>query len=229
MSRIILYMDLCLKLREFDMLYGYRRNIMKKFGTAVILAGGKSSRMGFDKQQLSIDNNWLMNHIILKLSGKFDEIIVVTNTPSYYVDLPCITVEDEIPNRGPLSGIHVGLKNSSSQFAYIVACDMPNINFDYIRYMTEKISRQECDACVTIYKDEWIEPFNAFYSKSILSNIEKYLLEDKRSVYHLLKELNSIYIEEIIAKGYSPNWEMFLNLNTKEDLENFKRTTIKKG
>ena len=202
---------------------------MKKFGTAIILAGGKSSRMGFDKQQLSIDNNRLIIHLINKLYKKFDEIIVVTNKPTYYADLPCITVEDEIANRGPLSGIHAGLKSSSSKYAYLVACDMPNIHLEYIDYMIQRIQVHGCDACVTMFNDEWIEPFNAFYSKSMLSDIEEYLLDGRRSVFHLLKELNSIYIDKLIARKYSPNWEMFLNLNTKEDLENFVNTMINKS
>ena len=194
---------------------------MKKFGTAIILAGGKSSRMGFDKQELSVDNNRLIIHLIAKLSKKFNEIIVVTNKPTYYEDIPCIAVEDEIANRGPLSGIHAGLKTSSNQYAYVVACDMPNIHLEYIDYMIQRIEIDSCDACVTMFNDEWIEPFNAFYSKSMLSNIEKYLLDGRKSVFHLLKELNTIYIDKLIAREYSPNWEMFLNLNTKEDLDNF--------
>ncbi|MPW26685.1 NTP transferase domain-containing protein [Alkalibaculum sp. M08DMB] len=202
---------------------------MKKFGTAIILAGGKSSRMGFDKQQLNVDNNRLINHIIHKLSKEFDEIIVVTNTPAYYSGLPCITVEDEIVQKGPLSGIHIGLKKSSSEYAYVIACDMPNIKFDYIKFMKDRINETKSDACITMFGTEWIEPFNGFYSKSILSDIESYLLRDRKSVFHLLKQVNCYYIDEVKAREYSPNWEMFLNLNTKEDLEKYVNNSINKS
>ncbi len=191
---------------------------MDRFGTAILLAGGKSSRMGFDKQQLKINNRLLTESIINRLYTVFEDIIVVTNNEEYYSNLPCRTVQDEIPGFGPLSGIHVGLKTAKHQYGYVMACDMPYINFDYIAYLKSRIEQVDCDACVTVFKQEWIEPFHGFYSKTLTGPIEEYLESGKRSVFGLLKNYNSIYIEEDIARQYTPNWELFLNINTKEDL-----------
>lgn len=196
---------------------------MDKFGTAILLAGGKSSRMGFDKQQLKIKDTLLIEYIIKRLYTVFNDIIVVTNNPEYYDDLPCRTVQDEIAGFGPLSGIHVGLKMANNQYGYVMACDMPYINFDYIEYLKDRMSEVDCDACVTVFNQEWIEPFHGFYSKNLVSPIEEYLKSGKRSVFGLLKNFNSIYIEEEIAREYSPNWELFLNINTKEDLVELER------
>ncbi|MDR7855343.1 molybdenum cofactor guanylyltransferase [Tissierella sp.] len=190
---------------------------MKKFGTAIILAGGKSSRMGFDKQFLKINERRLMDSIINKLNEEFEEIVIVTNKPEYYIGLSHKITQDIIEDKGPLAGIHAGLKVSSSQFVFVLACDMPNISMDYIRYMKECIGDKNIDGCVTNFGD-WVEPFSSFYSIDIVEDIEKHLLSNRRSINSLLGNLKIHYIEESIARKFSPNWDMFLNLNTKEDL-----------
>lgn len=65
---------------------------------------------------------------------------------------------------------------------------MPNIYLDYIRYMKEEIEDMEVKACVTKYGGDWIEPFNAFYSKDMIVDIEKHLLNNEKSVNSLLKK-----------------------------------------
>lgn len=193
---------------------------MKKFGTAVILAGGKSSRMGFDKQFLEIGERRLIDNLRLKLNKDFDEIIVVTNRSKYYLGSIDKITEDIIVGRGPLSGIHAGLKSASSEYVYFVACDMPNIYLDYIRYMKEELEYLNVKACVTRF-GKWIEPFNAFYSKEFIEDIERYLLKGKKSVNILLNKTNVHYVEEEKAREFSPNWLMFLNLNTRDELNKF--------
>ncbi len=196
---------------------------MKKFGTAVILAGGKSTRMGFDKQLLKFDERRLIDNLSRKLSKEFEEIIVVTNKSKYYLGFNDKITKDIIVGKGPLSGIHSGLACASSQYVYFVACDMPNIYLDYIKYMKEEIEDIRVKACVTKY-GEWIEPFNAFYSKDMIVDIEEHLLNNQKSINSLLKKLDVLYIEEEKAREFSPNWDMFLNLNTKEDLNNYLET-----
>jgi molybdopterin-guanine dinucleotide biosynthesis protein A len=193
---------------------------MLKFGTAVILAGGKSTRMGFDKQLLKINERRLIDSLKKKLKGEFNEIIVVTNKSEYYIGLTDKIIKDIIPNKGPLSGIHAGLVEASSKYVYFMACDMPNVNLDYIKYMKKKLENVDVKACITKL-GEWIEPFNAFYSKDMIKDIEEYLLQDRRSVNSLIRKLSICYIEEEEARKFSPNWDMFLNLNTKEELDDY--------
>ncbi|MDM8129469.1 NTP transferase domain-containing protein, partial [Paraclostridium benzoelyticum] len=76
--------------------------------SAVILAGGKSSRMKFDKQLLVIDEKRLIYDLANKLENHFNEIIIVTNKPEFYNDCSYKVVVDEIKECGPLSGIHIG-------------------------------------------------------------------------------------------------------------------------
>lgn len=195
---------------------------MEKFKTAVILAGGKSSRMGFDKQFIKINEKMLLETMISKLKKEFDDIIIVTNKPEQYVGSSYKIVSDEIKGKGPMSGIHIGLKESCSKYVYFVACDMPNINIDYIRYMKNTIKDLDVDACITkVGNKSGAEHLNAFYSRDLVSEIEKLFLKDCRAIVYLTNKVNTLYIEEQDARKYSPNWDMFININTKEDLTSY--------
>jgi len=190
--------------------------------TAIILAGGKSKRMGLDKQFLMVDDQWMLEHIAEQLKPLFKKIIIVSNKPEQYQDCPYRVVQDQFKDFGPVAGIHAGLKYSSSRYNYIIACDMPFVNIPYIQYMQKIIrdSPQEIDAVITKF-GEWLEPFNAFYSKSLIRKIEKNIEQGKRRVAFILEGSNVIYIEEKKARVFSPGWEMFMNLNTPEDLESY--------
>ena len=198
---------------------------MKIFKTAVILAGGKSSRMGFDKQFLEINESRLMENLVCELKKEFEDIIIVTNKPGEYKESSCRIVGDEIKEMGPLSGIHIGLKESKSKYVYFIACDMPNINLDYISLMKREVVNANANACVT-KKDGKIEPFNSFYSIDILQKIEKLILKNRRSMLALIDSIETIFIEDSVMKKYNCSFDMFVNLNTKEDLQMFKKKNI---
>lgn len=188
--------------------------------TAIILAGGKSSRMGFDKQFLRLRDKYIIEMIIEKLQSVFNEIILVTRRPEEYAKYGFKLVEDEVRGFGPLAGIHVGLKSSGSMYNYVVACDMPFLNLKYIKYMMELIRQNEGNVDGVITKlGEWIEPFNAFYSKNLIGRIEENIKKDKRQINLLLQDSNVIYVSEAKAREFSPDWEMFTNINTFKDYE----------
>lgn len=193
---------------------------MKKFGTAVILAGGKSKRMGRNKELLNINNRRLVEMQISKLERDFEEIIVITNYPQYYDGLNCKTFKDIIKNKGPIGGIYAGLVNSSSLHTYFLACDMPIVNRKYIKFLKNNLKEKKNKACITLLGD-WIEPFNAFYSKNMIDDVKNYIVNGGYSIHELVKNLDVLLIEEKTARKFSPTWDMFINFNTKEDVESF--------
>lgn len=193
---------------------------MNRFDTAIILAGGKSTRMGFDKQLIKIQERRLVENIIYKLREEFKEIIIVTNRPEYYIGLAEIITGDLINDVGPLGGIHAGLLKSSSEYAYVIACDMPTINLGYIRFMKSRIEKTKPMACVTRF-GQWIEPFNAFYKKDLAIQMEEFLSTEKRAVHRMLKDYPVDFVPEKEARDFSPEWNMFFNLNTREDIQEY--------
>lgn len=201
---------------------------MDMFKTAVILAGGKSSRMGFDKQFLKIREKRLMDILINEIKEEFQDIIIVTNKPKEYENIyaNCRIISDEIKSQGPLSGIHIGLKESQSKYVYFIACDMPKVNISYIKYMKEELIKTGADACVTEdgYK---MQPFNAFYSKEVFYKIEDLIRENKRSMLSFINTINTHFIDEETAKEYNKDFNMFFNLNTPKDLHQFEEKLYK--
>ena len=95
---------------------------MTLINTAIILAGGKSTRMGFDKQLIKMGNITITEYIIKILKPLFENIIVVTNKLELYEDNNIVTAEDIYKGYGPIAGIHAGLLKSKSIYNYIIAC-----------------------------------------------------------------------------------------------------------
>ena len=188
--------------------------------SAAILAGGKSRRMGFNKEDIQINGKNLTSSIIEQLHVHFNEVIVVSNSGKVYDGVEVVT--DEFKNVGPLGGIHVALKNSSTDFVYITACDMPFFSDEYISVITDIVSKQVFD--IYVYKcGEFIEPMNAVYSKKCIKNLECFLESGKRSVHEFIESVSVRYITEDEIKRIENYNRIFENLNSKEDLDGYSR------
>jgi len=96
--------------------------------SAIILAGGKSSRMGTNKALLKINEKTNIERMADKLKLFFDDIILVTNDSEQYEFLELKTAADHYPGMGPLAGVHAGLLASDYDLNFIVACDMPFVS-----------------------------------------------------------------------------------------------------
>jgi molybdopterin-guanine dinucleotide biosynthesis protein A len=187
--------------------------------TAIILAGGKASRMKVeDKAFLKIGNEPLISTQLRLLKRLFREIIIVTNLPEKYGVIKGVKViSDIIPHQGPLGGIYSGLMSSSSFYNFVVACDMPYINTSLIEYMYKKSSG--CDAVVPKINKRY-EPLYCFYSKNCLKFIGQLL--DKK-MFKINKLFSEIRVKEITSEEveqFAPSAKIFTNINTREDLAN---------
>ena len=112
--------------------------------TAVILAGGKSSRMGSTKHSLNLKAKTFIELQIELLRKMFDEIIISANTPSEYEYLHLPIFKDLYPDKGPLAGIYTGLINSSSFYTFMLACDMPFVELELIKYLKDLTQKLRC-------------------------------------------------------------------------------------
>ena len=196
---------------------------MKTFGAAAILAGGKSLRMGFDKQNIIIDtvnNIRLIENQLEILSQEFEEIYVVSRDTSLYKNYNCIAINDIIPGKGPLSGIHSAMNYAKSEYIYFIACDMPDICIDYIKYMKESVINLQCDVCAA-RDGEYIEPLNSFFSRNLYTRLENYINSDHKSITEFIRQTDCLLIDKEIADNFCPGKDIFLNLNTKEQLNEY--------
>lgn len=193
---------------------------MLKYDTAIVLAGGKHTRMGEDKEKLAFNNEYLIDRIIKKLKTEFSEIIVVTADVDFYHNRGVIAIEDEIKNIGPIGGLYTGLKLSSSEYAYVTACDMPNINYGYIHYQKELIDKSLPDVIIPIVNG-YYERLGVFYSIKIINKIERNIKNKNFSLYKLIEESNVVVISQTELEKISYDLDMFVNLNTQDDLKEF--------
>ncbi|GHV22759.1 putative molybdenum cofactor guanylyltransferase [Spirochaetia bacterium] len=193
------------------------------FGSALVLAGGKGSRIGRDKKELEINGVRIIDTLIGMLGAVFDEIIVSSNTPFKRGNV--ITVRDTIGG-GPLSGIYAGLTVCKSDFLYVIACDMPFISLEYINFLKNKITRSlentpGITTCVMRRADSFLEPFNSFWRKSASAQIYTALQNNQYKILPLLKQLAPLEITYNEAVPYlaSAGVDLFYNINYREDLE----------
>ncbi len=188
--------------------------------SAVILAGGKSSRMKMNKALLPLGERTFIGTIVEELKSAFDEIIVVTNTPQEYSFLDCSFTKDLFHERGPLGGIHAGLTCAGNKYAFITACDMPFVNGRAAFRLARMASG--FDGAVP-KKGQHLQPLFAVYSQDCIPAIEKCLEENKNKItaFYPYVKLLFPYWDNLVEKGQAD--KTFFNVNSPDDLELFKK------
>ncbi len=199
---------------------------MNTLNAAAVLAGGKSTRMGFDKQELLVDGEQLTARLIRALRQDFETVVVVTARPELYQDLEVETISDIYPGKGPLAGIHAALRFTEAEHVYVTACDMPNYDPRMSALLRSIIVEHKPDACVT-RQGEWFEFFHAAYGRSALPLLETILEGDIPSVGTFLRGISTYYLPEQDVRMISPDWGLFRNLNTPHDHQEYLSSIVK--
>ncbi|MBI1886572.1 MAG: molybdenum cofactor guanylyltransferase [Chloroflexi bacterium] len=184
----------------------------------VVLAGGESRRLGVDKALLTtFHSKPLLLHVLDTVRTVCDEVVVVVDRADRYADLEldARVATDRFPGRGPLGGVHAGLSAVESPFALVVACDMPFLNLDLLRYMAGFPRHYE--ALVPVHRGRW-QPLHAIYARTCRSAAEAALVQGEQQVLDLLKRLRvrPVGLDELRPLdryGFS-----FFNVNEPEDL-----------
>lgn len=185
---------------------------------AAILAGGKSSRMGRDKALLDFNGAPLIAHIAHILAPIFDEIIVVTANPAIARAADTPAVADAFAGRGPSGGIHAALAHFGAP-TFVVACDMPFLNADFIRYLCADFDA-DAGARVPI-SDNGFEPLHAIYAATALPTFERYLRGEGKMppLRRVLEEIGASWVAPEVARSFDSGLKMFSNWNTPADVE----------
>jgi FdhD protein len=182
--------------------------------SGVILAGGKSSRMGSNKALLPYKGGRFIEAIHRQLAEIFDEVLLVTNNPEQYEFLPCRKVADLFPGAGALAGIHSGLYHSANQAIFAVACDMPYLNNDLVRHLAGRAD----EGSVHIPEGPaGLEPLHAVYGKGCLGAIEETLMAGERRIMSFFDRVSIVRINTEQIAGFDPSFASFCNINTPEE------------
>ncbi|MGR3303891.1 MAG: molybdenum cofactor guanylyltransferase [Candidatus Scalindua sp.] len=184
--------------------------------TAVILAGGKSSRMGSNKAFLKLKGKTFIERQIELLREMFDEIFISANTPSEYEYLNLPVFKDIYPEKGPLGGIYTSLVNSSSFYTFMLACDMPFVESGLIKYLKELTKEYD----VVVPKSErGLEPLHAFYSKNCIDPIKRELDSNNLRIISFFPhvKVKIVELESLTSPDSFKN--SIKNLNTRNEYE----------
>ncbi|MBN1339956.1 MAG: molybdenum cofactor guanylyltransferase [Bacteroidales bacterium] len=187
--------------------------LIREFATAIVLAGGKSSRMGgMDKSLLPIHGKPMIAQIISQLENHFDEIIVGANDREKYKFLQLPVIPDIAPDKGPLMGILSCLKASSNDVNFITACDIPVMNLKLVHNMI-RLSI-DYDIVMPVSGESHYEPLYAVYKKNVIPTAEAILKNNGRKIIELFN-----YSKVRFVDFENSNW--YENLNRKDDYMNF--------
>jgi molybdopterin-guanine dinucleotide biosynthesis protein A len=186
--------------------------------SAILLAGGKSSRLGTDKAKVKLNGESVMiRDIAGKLSGLSDDIVVSTNGRRYEeITVPVRWATDINPGAGSLMGLYSGLLAVKYDYAIAVACDMPFINIELLKYMISV--PRDYDALLPRVEEK-TEQLHSIYSKKCLPVIERALQAGRLKISAFLDYINVKYVAEDIINKYDPQHRSFFNVNTAEQLK----------
>ena len=185
--------------------------------SVVILAGGKSQRLGIDKALLEFNGQSLLSRAVQRLAALSNDIIVVTSTPEDYqhLGLGVRFVSDERPGGGALMGIYSGLRAARHASALAVACDMPFLNLALLRHMAAVSA--EYDVVVPRLEGDLLEPLHAIYGKPCLPFMADLLARGRRRIAAFFDDVRVLYVEEPIITSLDPLRLSFLNVNAPAD------------
>ena len=186
--------------------------------TGVVLAGGKSKRMGQDKRFLRWQGMNLLDSVCGVLNELFDEVIVVTAVPDYEKgSLPVRFITDDIPNKGSMGGLFSGVRQSQNPYCFAVACDMPYLNHEVI----ERICQSPPADVVVVKLLQGVQPLHARYSKNCLPFLEEMIHGSNLKIQDLFTDsrISSLILDEAQFSDLDPYCRSFMNVNTPSDWE----------
>lgn len=194
---------------------------MKRMLSVVIQAGGESSRMGRDKALVPLGGRPMIEHVITRVTGLGDEILVTTNNPDAYEYLGVSLASDEEPGAGALPGLRTALGAAQGDDVLLVACDMPFVNRLLLEYQLSL--RSQADVIVPRWEGNYQTMHAVYARRKVLQAVEQALAEGERRMISFYPEVkvHTVTPEEI--REHDPKGRSFFNVNTPEDLAEAER------
>ena len=184
--------------------------------TGIVLAGGKSSRMGLNKAFIEFGGRRLIEATVGRLARLFPEVLIVANDLDLYAYLGMRVIADLIPDSGSLGGIYTGLSVATTPKAFVVACDMPFLSGDLIALLVREA--EDWDVVVPRAAGE-LQPMHAVYAKSCLPFIKEAIEAGRFKIAGFFPKVKVKTIEEPKLREVDPGLLGLMNVNTPHELE----------
>jgi molybdenum cofactor guanylyltransferase len=191
--------------------------------TGVILAGGKSRRMGRDKAFLPFGKGLLIERVIEVIQQVMADVILITNTPEQYHRFGLPMFADVIPEAGSLGGIYTGLVSAKTPYSLCLACDMPFVKPDFLRFLCD----MAVEADVVIPRNaEDFQPLCAVYSQACREPIRQRITAGRLKITGFFDQVSVRVINGELLARLDPHDVMFFNANTPEEYEQARRMLV---
>ena len=185
--------------------------------SAVVLAGGRSSRMGRAKAALEIGGTTLLARTLEELGCCFEDIVVVVSRGGAHL-IPASSkarvVFDEIDYEGPVTALARGLDAIRADAAFACSCDLPMLDARVIAALCGRLGG--CDAVIPIVGGK-LQPLHAVYRRRCAAALRAMLARGERRLSAIAGAVNALEISENELRALDPELRSFFNLNTPED------------
>ncbi len=184
---------------------------------AIILAGGKSKRMGTDKAIIPFKGSTLLEYSVKLWQPLFKSIIISSNNPAHKIQ-DCTIIPDKIPDCGPIGGIYSCLEASDTDWNFVISVDSPFVSRELVSLLISEIG--DYNAVIPVHPNGK-EPLIGLYHKNAAVQLKTQIKEGNFKMLFLLEKLNVNFVDAQSQVDENPL--LFKNLNRPEDLKTSKK------
>jgi molybdenum cofactor guanylyltransferase len=181
---------------------------------AIVLAGGRSSRMGRPKALLPFDDQPLITHVVATLGRLVAEVVVVAAPGQDLPAMPVTLVCDDVAYQGPVGGLCYGLSATTRDVCFVTSCDSAFLNTALIAHLVSEMPGH--DVVVPTWEGR-LQPLHAVYRRSVLPLLASQLARGELRPVSLFDKVRTRRIEEGEIRHFDPDGWSFFNMNTPED------------
>lgn len=184
--------------------------------SAIILAGGKSSRMGQPKALLLFDDEPLIAHLVRIVRGAFSDVVVVAAPEQELPPVAATLVRDSVAYQGPVGGICYGLQAAREELCFVTSCDAPFLNLDLVRFLLSLAAEQDV---VVPHWQERLQPLFAVYRRSVAPLLRQQLERGELRPIFLYDKVRTRKVPAAEMLPFDPEGLSFRNLNSPEEYQ----------
>lgn len=182
--------------------------------TGIVLAGGRSSRMGMDKALLLYKGISLLENAINILNQVCDKVVISAPESRYnFQSYECWP--DELPVNSAMNGVYTCLRRSETQLNIVLSCDMPLMKAEFLQDLLTCVS--DVDAVVPVHDKNYIEPLCAVYTKRVVHSIQERMLKSDYNMHEWALSTRLLLFRAEESSHYHN--AMFTNINRVEDFD----------
>ncbi len=190
----------------------------RRQATGIVLAGGRSVRMGKDKANLELSEQTLLSRVVQSVSLVCPEVIIAGGEESladgFGADVRWVS--DPAGSVGPLAGVTAGLQAARHDACLIVACDMPFLKPALLSHLVDRLGTFDAVVPVSQGVSQYL---HAAYSRSAAKTAQALLRLKARSVHEVVVRLQVLYLSEEHCSRFDPAGLSCFNMNTPADLD----------